>query len=148
VNKNSPYYLWDPTSIGWLERCFATGSHVSKQDVKRVLDANPDLASDSSVLAWIRATRAQQPRKPAGRPKRTFHQEANLVVAGWAAQDLIAEWREQRSRGDASRFPKGRGHPSLSELAYEKMARAFRLGSGGGLANAACALKDWPYFGD
>lgn len=148
MNKNSPYYLWDPTSIGWLERCFATGRHISTSDVRRVLAENPHLASDRSLLNWIRESRARQPRRRAGRPKRDFLHQAKLVVAGWLAQDLIAEWREQRMRGDADAPPKGRGLPSLSELAYEETARAFRLGSGPSLANAASALKEWPYFGD
>jgi len=100
---------------------------------------------DPNSPGWKDRPRA---RRRVGRPKRSFLSEGIVVIAGILAIEQMAIWREQRARGDPAAPLKRHGAPSLSEAAYEKMARHFRLGSGRGLANAVSALRDWPYFGD
>ena len=46
MNPNSPHYQFDPNSIGWLHRRHAAGEEIRKDDIIRLLAADPGNAND------------------------------------------------------------------------------------------------------
>jgi hypothetical protein len=64
------------------------------------------------------------------------------MVAGELAKEKMVAWREAWRDGVPNAPTKGRGRPSLSELAYEEVAREMKFGmSGRALANALSRMK-------
>src|SRR6476620_6958248 len=45
-SKTSPYYEWDPCSPGWLLRKAREGEPISRIEVERIAQANPDMELD------------------------------------------------------------------------------------------------------
>jgi len=142
MNTNSPYYHWHRSSPGWILRRHRNGEHITANDVARVLEAHPDAINDPVIRDYAtRAARGELP-KPAGRPARSIAHYAWLMVAHDRAQEKIASWRDARRAGASDAPRKGRGQPSLSELAYEEVAREMKFGMcGRALANALSRMK-------
>lgn len=144
MNPNSPHFLFDPTSPGWLKRKLRNGEYVSPADVARVIELNPGCERDPAIREHNIRCLNGDVRKPRGRRRLSAGRLARIYVAGVLVQEQIVEWR-QGIGGDLPR--KGRGQKSFSEAAYDKFGLALGL-SGPALANALSSLKSNPLYGE
>ena len=137
MNPSSPWYLFDPTSPGWIIRRHKRGEYISAEDVARVVASYPDAVNDPLICGYIERAARGELRKPAGRPAKGIIHYLRLFLARDLVEEKVAAWREARRNGSATAPPKGRGNPSLSELAYDEVASEMRFNiSGRSLANA------------
>ena len=68
MNPNSPDYHFDPTRIGWLHRRHATGEEVRKEDIIRLLEADPNNANDPLLQDFLLPALAGKLNGKRGRP--------------------------------------------------------------------------------
>ena len=53
MNPNSPHYQFDPNSIGWLHRRHKAKDKILKEDIVRLLEANPENATDPVLQRYL-----------------------------------------------------------------------------------------------
>lgn len=53
MDPESPYHHFDPSSIGWLHRRHAAGDTIRKEDIIRLLDADPSNADDPLLQDYL-----------------------------------------------------------------------------------------------
>ena len=52
-DKSSPYYHYEPGSLGWLHRRAKEGSEILSADVLRIIEATPDLVPDPVLRRYV-----------------------------------------------------------------------------------------------
>lgn len=154
MHENNPWYWFHPDSPGWIirrhrQRMDPEGlnkddTHVSAEDVARVVEANPSLVPDPVIRDYVvKGLRSKLPR-PRGRPKNGIGWLGRIFMARDLVRERIAELKEAQRQ--ALLPVRKRGDPGLSEMAHEDVARRMRLGSGRSLANAISSLNDHALF--
>lgn len=135
----SPYYLFDPSSIGWLHRRHAAGEVIRKDDIIRLLEADPDNASDPLLQNYLVPALKGELNGKRGRPPRTFGRKLKLWLASHEYQERLAVYRAGR-RGRSNRRNRSDLEPSV--VIAGEVAREFRLGcTGRGFLNEISRMK-------
>lgn len=134
IHKNSPDYLFDPLSIGWLHRRAEQGLVVLNEEVSAIIAADPDLVPDPVLRDFIVRGLGGELKQKRGR-KRTAVKELKELYAVARYEVLLPRMqalaRERKSKG----LKKGSVDFSPSEEACELIARELRLGSGENVRN-------------
>lgn len=85
MDKNSPYYLFDRDSIGWLnyrhKNKQTVSNAVTKADVIRLLEANPDHASDRLLQEYVLKALKGELKGKRGRPGKSTTQGIRFLLA-------------------------------------------------------------------
>ena len=129
-----PWYLFHPDSPGYLERKLENGDHISRAELVRVFEANPSHSWEGDLHAFYsQMLNGTFKGKPG--PKERFSWSMWQCINAWVdleAEDIRAE-RAGRARIGADLSP--------VQEAYERTARAFRLGTGAALANSLSSRR-------
>ena len=68
MNPNSPHYQFDPNNIGWLHRRQAAGEEIHKDDIIRLLEADPGNANDPLLQDFLLSALTGKLNGKQGRP--------------------------------------------------------------------------------
>ena len=121
----SPYFAWDPNSPGWLLRKAGEGEQISRAEVKRVVQANPDLELDPILYQLMIETISGSLRG-----KRGTKAKPGTAARQYAAIEFyyyyLMRFEDWRSRAIARGWKRSRGDWGVSEAACELVRR--RLG--------------------
>lgn len=141
MNPNSPHYLFDPESIGWLHRKHKKKEPIYKEDIIRLLTVDPSNAADTVLQQYLLPALTDRLNRPRGRPKHDPRYLVRLTMADILIEDRAKEIAVERRR--ARTGEKGRKEPRLQ--AAEEVARFLNLSIGGrALLNAISAHKIRP----
>lgn len=124
MDKTSPYYLFDPDSIGWLKRLHEKDESVSKADVIRLLEADPDHANDPLLQQYVlKALKGELKGKP-GRQTTSIVQGVRFLMAQDEYERLLARinGRRKNVKGARTKYPN-----ELSIRLADAVARKWRL---------------------
>ncbi|MFK4794228.1 hypothetical protein [Sphingobium sp. ZW T5_29] len=129
-----PWYFFHPDSPGYLQRKLDLSEPISRAELVRVFEANPGFAWEGALhTLYCHVLNGSFKGKPG--PKERFSWSMWQCINAWV--DLEAE--------DVRAERAGRPHigADLSPVqeAYERTARAFRLGTGPSLANSLSSRK-------
>lgn len=128
MHPDSPYYQFDPSSIGWLHRRHAAGEVIRKDDIIRLLEANPDNADDPLLQDYLApALKGELNGKP-GRPAITAVKLYRYQAAWSFYEERLAQFQRERDDGTRVREPYEE-EPSM-QVAQE-VADEFALGCTG-----------------
>jgi hypothetical protein len=128
--SGSPHYLFHPDSPGYLLRKLERDEPISREELIRVFETNPGMAWDGPLFGMMIQVVNGTYRNKRG-PKSRFSCAKWRCIQAWVELEE-EEIREQRAQ---SGFKKKAADYSVSEQAYENVARALKLGSGKSLAN-------------
>jgi hypothetical protein len=140
MHTNSPHYLFHRDSPGWLIRRSAKGEHISKEDVVRVLKADPTCALHPVVADLMRKALLEELPKKRGRkrgPARRLKELYVLTIYEEVSARLAARRARQRATGIYLRSC----HYLPSELAQELIARRTGFATPEGVRNLISSLK-------
>lgn len=140
ANENSPYYRYDPESLGWLHRRDEDNSEILSADVVRIIKANPELITDAILREYV--VRGLEAGLKAKRgPKTTFSQ----IARNYATVDLYNYWLpriEKRKHRERSRGAKRkRSDMSSTELAQAIAAKRMGFKSPESVRNLLSSLR-------
>ena len=97
MHCESPFYLFDPSSIGSLYRRDRAGEMVPMADLKRIFDNDPDLFRDPVLQKHFDAALSgHQPKKPLGRKPLSFSHEVRILGADGAVRERAAAIKAAR----------------------------------------------------
>lgn len=140
ANENSPYYGYDPESLGWLHRRDEDGSEILSADIVRIIKANPELVTDVILRDYV--VRGLEAGLKAKRgPKATISQ----LARNYATVDLYNYWlpliekRKHRERSRGAR--RARSDMSSTELAQAIVARRMGFKSPDSVRNLLSSLR-------
>lgn len=143
MEKNSPFYLFHPDSIGWLHRRHERGEEITAADIARLLRADP--ANTSDALWQQYALKALEGTLTRRRGRKS------LGNRHWMKLALIEEEVDKRTARLRAAIRNGKVKNSRGSLepriqAAEEAARRWNLGSGRTLLNQISSLKSRPYY--
>lgn len=148
MRTDTPWYLFDPTSPGWIIRkhnnkLAGRKEFIYAEDVERILTAHPDAISEPIIAEYAGKARRGELRKPAGRRAKGNGFHVHLFLAREVVEDKMAAWKRARLDASPEAPPKGKGEPGLFEKACEEVAREMRFPMAGrSLANAMSRSKE------
>lgn len=122
---DSPYYQFDPSSVGWLHRRARNKEQILNADLIRILEANPDLVPDDILRNYI--TRALAKPLPAKRgKKRKFEREIKELYIVATYEHLLPRLRERmkRERGGKRKI---RGTSGPAELLCQMIGKRYKM---------------------
>lgn len=128
MNKNSLEYLFDPNSIGWLHRLHQKGEPIRKEDIIRLLEADPDNANDPLLQDHLLPALKGKLNGKRGRPPMTLGRWALYLAARFAYEERLPEF--QRERKDGTRV-RERSEKEPSVQLAQMVADEFKLGCTG-----------------
>lgn len=140
MSPNSPFYLFDPESIGWLHRKVENGDFITGADLARIGNADPSTFADP--VFQEQALLGLDNRLPVRRGCPPEHPIVwwKTLFAAFLIHDRAAEIRVAR-KADGKGFE--RGSPGPRQQAAEEIARGFRMHmSGQALLNRISAQKN------
>lgn len=116
TDENSPFYRYDPSSVGWLHRRKKDGLEILNEDLVRILEANADLVADPALrdllIEGLRGRlRAKRGAKRTSR--RILHELHVVALYDYLLPRLQARYDRNKQRGVRT----GRGDYSPAELA-------------------------------
>ena len=135
MNPESPFYWFDERSPGWLvTRERLQGLPVRPADVNRILDVNPEAATDPVMRRYLARLAAGdlRPRKGRPRARRLIRILAADILVDERAREIWAERKANSTRARDDLTPK--------QQAAEELARAWKS-SGLSLLNAISAQR-------
>lgn len=128
MNPNSPDYHFDPTSIGWLHRRHATGEEVRKEDIIRLLEADPNNANDPLLQDFLLPALAGKLNGKRGRPPTSPERLLRYQAAISYYEEGLPKF--QRELKDGTRVRKKYDLEPSVQFA-QMVADEFRLGCSG-----------------
>lgn len=139
-SKESPYYGFDPSSIGWLHRRAEDNAEIVASDIVRIIKANPDLVTDVVLRDYIvRGLEADLKAKRG--PKVPISQ----VARNYEIVELYIFWlrriEKRRKRERARGSKRKRSDMSATELAQAIVARRMGFKTPEGVRNLLSSLK-------
>lgn len=129
-----PWYLFHPDSPCYVERKLAEGKDISRADLSRIFEANPGHKWEGVIHMLLCQILSGTFRSKPG-PKERISWSMWQCINAWVdleADDVRAE-RATRPRVGSDLSP--------MQEAYERTARAFRLGTGAALANTLSSRR-------
>ena len=139
MNPNSPDYQFDPNSIGWLHRRHNAKDKILKEDIVRLLEANPDNASDPVLQCYLLPALKGKLKGDRGRPRASMGGIARYWVAWTIYLERLAEFHRELRDGTRVR-EKYTEEPSI-QIADE-VAKEFGLRcSGRSFLNKISVMK-------
>lgn len=139
MHPESPYYPFDPSSIGWLHRRHAAGEVIRKDDIIRLLEANPDNADDPLLQDYLVPALKGELNGTPGRPAMTPVKLLRYQAAWSLYEERLAQF--QRERDDGSRVRKPYEEEPSVQVA-QAVADEFFLGcTGRGFLNRISVMK-------
>lgn len=139
MNPNSPYYRFDPSSIGWLHRRHAEREEIRKEDIIRLLEADPDNANDPLLQDLLLPALTGKLNGKPGRPPMSTERLLRYEAAISFYEEGLAEF--QRELKDGTRVHE-KYDPEPSVQFAQKVADEFRLGcSGRAFLNTKSIMK-------
>lgn len=135
ISPTSPWYYFSPEGIGSLAYREWMGKTISAEDVRRVVDANPQSVSDgllASFVARVSAGDIGPYKRFRGRP--TNDRVARLLpVLQVEYEDRLRQIHQRRR--DKTLPGRLRSDPSPCHQAAEEVARHYKLDGGRALLN-------------
>jgi hypothetical protein len=120
-DRDSPYYQFDPSSVGWLHRRAQNGEQILNADLIRIIEADPKLLSDDTLRDHVlRALKKPLPAKK-GR-KRKFAKEVEQLYIVATYEYLLPRLKKRMKRERYGRR-KIRGTSGPAELLYELIGK-------------------------
>lgn len=139
MNPNSPHFQFDPNSIGWLHRRHATGEEIRKEDIIRLLEADPDNANDPLLQDFLLPALAGKLNGKRGRPPTSSERLLRYQAAMSFYEEGLAEFQRELKDGTRVR-EKYDLEPSVQFA--QKVADEFHLGcSGHAFLNTKSVMK-------
>ena len=137
MSLNSPAYLFDPDSIGWLHRKVGKGDFITAADLARIGDADRNAFADPVLQDQVLL--ALEGRLPTrrGRPPEHPRVGSKITMADVLIEDRVAQIRAERKASGT----RGEREPRIQ--AAEELARSLRLNmSAEALLNRISAQKN------
>ena len=103
MNPNSPDYQFDPNSIGWLHRRHNAKDKILKEDIVRLLEANPDNVSDPVLQRYLLPALKGELKGNRGRPRSSFGRIARYWVAWTIYMERLADFHQELLDGTRAR---------------------------------------------
>lgn len=125
-SRESPFYLWDRNSPGWLHRRAQNGEQILNADLIRIVEANPELVPDGTLRDLVVRGLKGELKAQRGRKRTTARMLKEAYIASCYEHRLA--WLQARA---AKR--KARGIRKLpvehapAELACELTAKEFHM---------------------
>ncbi len=139
MHPESPYYEFDPSSINWLHRRHAAGEVIRKDDIIRLLEANPGNADAPLLQDYLVPALKGELNGKRGRPAMTSAKLMRYQAARSLYEERLAQFHRERDDGTRMREPYEE-EPSV-QVAQE-VANAFCLGcTGRGFLNRISVMK-------
>lgn len=138
MDPNSPHYLFDPDSIGWLHRRDERGEEVGPADLRRLLQADAANGADpimvQYLLAHLDGGLARKPGRRSLEPSRAN----KLMIAEFAIEERAEEIKAERKGIDRNQL---RAELEPSVQAAEEIGEWLGLPKGRTLLNLISARK-------
>jgi hypothetical protein len=139
MDKGSPHYLYSHDHLPYLYRCHERGEVPTKATLKRMLESDPEAATDPLMASYLRGDAIGALTRKRGRK--------NLGPRRWSQTmrlSILVPLRAEEIRKERSANAKGVGCYDLSPIqqAAEDYARDWRLASGRSLLNRISAHKN------
>lgn len=149
MEKNSPFYLFHPDSIGWLHRRHVHRhkrvAEIFASDIARLLKVDPANRSDTVLQHYnLLALEGRLPRRRGRKPLGSLHR-AKLVLIEEEIDKRTARLKSAIRNGKVKR---SRGDVEPRIQAADEAARRWKLGSGRTLLNQISSLKSRHYYCD
>ncbi len=139
MDPNSPHFQFDPNSIGWLHRRHAAGDEIRKEDIIRLLEADPDNANDPLLQDFLLPALSGKLNGKRGRPPMSTERLLRYQAAMSLYEERLAEFQRERKDGTQVREPYD-VEPSVQVA--QTVADEFRLGcSGHAFLNTKSIMK-------
>jgi hypothetical protein len=136
MTPDSPYWHFDPTSVGSLHRKMRDGIPVYKEDIVALMRADPECASDRVMQQYLLPALEGKLSRPKGR-QIDESRPAKITVAAVLVSNWAKEIRDER-RGK----PRDRTRQEPCVQAAQEVSRYLGLGvTGRGLLNAISSQK-------
>lgn len=140
MHPESPDYQFDPSSIGWLHRRHAAGEVICKDDIIRLLEADPDNAHDPLLQDYLVPALKGELNGKRGRPAMTPLKLLRYQAARSLYDERLVQFQRERDDGTRVREPYEE-EPSV-QVAQE-VANEFFLGcTGRGFLNRISLMKN------
>lgn len=139
MHPNSPYYHYDPDSIGWLHRRHRQGMEICKADIVRLIRVDAAHASDPVLQAYLLPALEDRLNGKRGRPAMTMGKLWRYPAAYDEYVERLAEFHRERKAGKRMREAYDE-EPSIQVA--QQVADDFRLGcTGRAFLNRISQLK-------
>lgn len=138
MHPNSPFYLFDPSSIGWLHRRHEKGELILPEDVVRLAEADSRNFEDPVFQGYLLAALKGELRRRRGRRPHGAGFELRLRVATEWLSVRAAEIRAERKRDG---YHSHRPDVDPGEEAANEIGNDLFLPRGRSLLNAISSLK-------
>lgn len=134
IDEDSAYYLYDPTSIGWLHRKAEIGDEILNSDVIRIVEANPASIPDTVLRDYIVRGLAGELRARRGRKRGSARTLRDLYVVA-LYDDLLPRLQARAERRKRKGIRKVRADYSPAEHAQALIAKRVGMATPEGVRN-------------
>ena len=139
MNPNSPHYQFDPNNIGWLHRRQAAGEEIHKDDIIRLLEADPGNANDPLLQDFLLSALTGKLNGKQGRPPMSTQRLLRYQAAISFYEEGLPKF--QRELKDGTRVREKYDLEPSKQFA-QMVADEFRLGcSGHAFLNTRTVMK-------
>jgi hypothetical protein len=139
INPNSPHYLFDPSSLGWLHRRHGNKDEITAADLTRILKADPTTGSDPVMAYYIIEHLEGRLKAKRGRKSLSSARLGKIIIASV----LVPMWTEEikaERRGKDRLHLRSQKDPAVQ--AAEEVGRYLGIPGGRSLLNAISAQKN------
>jgi len=140
IDKGSPYYNYDPTSIGWLHRRAEGGEEILNADVAQIVEANPALVPDPVLRDYVVRGLAGKLKAKRGRKRGTARMLRDLYIVA-LYEDLLPRLQARSERRKRKGLGKVRADYSPAEHAQALIARRVGMATPEGVRNLISSHK-------
>lgn len=122
-DTKSPYFSFDPLSIGWLHRRKETGEQILNADLIRIIEANAELVPDDILRDHVVRALKKPLAARRGR-KRRFAKDVEELYIVALYEDLLPRLQKRFARERTGKR-KVRGTSGPAELLCELLGNRF-----------------------
>ena len=124
-DKSSPYYLYDPESLGWLHRRVDENGDVLNADVVRIIEANTELVPDQILRDHIVLGLENGLKAKRGRKRKPSRMLKELYIV--ATYESLLPQMQARCKRQRNGKQKPRGSLGPAEVLYELIGKRFGM---------------------
>ncbi len=126
TDENSPFYWYDPSSVGWLHRRKKDGLEILNEDLARIVEANVNLVPDPLLRELLVEGLRGKLHAKRGRKRLPSRVARDLYIVS-LYDDLLPRLQARAGKRSAAGEKKWAVNLAPAEKAYAIIGRYMRI---------------------